>query len=442
MNPNTFPKVKVGKIKYYLDFPPKGCLDISIWRFRDGAPIQRAPVCGIADPVIIKIIQLRKKNEPLRILSAFFLSLFCAGILFLSAAEGRAQESIRVLIHRDVSQFTVGAEELTLKDLATGHTLFHNRRTSSLTIERLAGARLRVRGTGIAAPSFLLASPRGFSINGRRFRDQIRVYPANAGYLWVVNILSREDYLAGLVNWEISSQWPFEAVKAQVVAARTYAQFQKLNRAGELFDVEGTTSDQVYGGMEREDFLSRKAVRETEGEMILFRGEPIFAVYHSCCGGTTESPEYLWAGNFPYLKSMECPHCLGSPYFVWNYQVDGVRLRSALNSMNGLGSRVVDLRLGQRSESRRILQVSVVGERGRVDLNGPEFRRLLGRDLLRSTNFTVKEKDGVFLFAGLGWGHGAGLCQWGIKGMAENGENYRSMLRYYYKNVTFGKPPG
>ena len=144
-------------------------------------------------------------------------------------------------------------------------------------------------------------------------------------------------------------------------------------RQGELFDVEATTADQVYGGMEREDFLSRKAVRDTDGEMILFRGNPIFAVYHSCCGGKTESPEYLWPGNFPYLKTMECPYCLGSPYFVWNYQVDGVRMRSALNSMNSLGSRIVGLRLGQRSESQRILQVS--GSRGKRP-GGSERTRL------------------------------------------------------------------
>jgi stage II sporulation protein D len=116
-------------------------------------------------------------------------------------------------------------------------------------------------------------------------------------------------------------------------------------------------------------------------------------------------------------------------------------MRSSLNSMNSLGPRIVGLRLGQRSDSNRILQVTVQGERDHLNLSGPDFRRLLGRDLLRSTNFTVKEKDGVFLFAGLGWGHGAGLCQWGMKGMAENGENYRSILRHYYKNVTFGKFP-
>jgi len=376
----------------------------------------------------------------LRFLAAYFCFLLGVGVIIFSSANADAQETLRVLILRDVSQISIAGEELVLKDLTTGHLLFHNRKWSSIAIERLPGARLRVRGSATSAPSFLLTAPRGsFAINGRRFRDQLRIYPANSGSLWAVNVLPMEDYLAGLVNWEISSQWPMEAVKAQVVAARTYARFQKMARQGELFDVEATTSDQVYGGVEKEDFLSRKAVRETEGQLILYRGDPIFAVYHSCCGGKTESPEHLWSEYFPYLQTMECSHCLGSPYFVWNYQVDGARIRSSLNSMNSLGPRIVGLRLGQRSGSNRILQVTVQGEKDHLNLSGPDFRRLLGRDLLRSTNFTVIERDGVFLFAGLGWGHGAGLCQWGMKGMAENGENYRSILRHYYKNVTFGK---
>jgi stage II sporulation protein D len=373
-------------------------------------------------------------------LTAYFCFLFGVGILIFSFPDAGAQEPLRVLILRDAPQISIAGEELMLKDLNTGQLLFHNRKWSSVTIERLPGARLRVRGSGASAPAYLLTAPRGsLTVNGRRFRDQIRIYPANAGFLAVLNVLPLEDYLAGLVNWEISSQWPMEAVKAQVVAARTYAGFQKITRQGELFDLEATTADQVYGGMEKEDFLSRKAVRETEGEMILYGGDPIFAVYHSCCGGKTESPQNLWSGYFPYLKTLACSNCLGSPYFVWNYQVDGIRMRSSLNSMNSLGSRIVGLRLGPRSDSNRILQVTVQGEKGQLDLSGPDFRRLLGRDLLRSTNFTVREKDGVFLFAGLGWGHGAGLCQWGMKGMAESGENYRSILRSYYKNVTFGR---
>jgi stage II sporulation protein D len=383
---------------------------------------------------------LGKNAISLRVFSVLFFFLLSVGIFISSAVDGEAKETLRALILRDVSQFTIAGEEMVLKDLTTGHLFFHNRKSTSITIERSPGPRLTVRGLGISAPAFVLASPLGpLTINGRRYRHQIRIYPANASDLWVVNELPQEEYLVGLINWEISSQWPMEAVKAQVVAARTYAVFQRQGRQGELFDVEATVADQVYGGMEREDARSLKAVRDTGREVILYRGAPAFSVYHSCCGGKTESPEYLWTGSFPYLKSIECPYCLDSPHFVWNYQVDRARLRSALNQIPSLGSRILDVRTGPRNESQRILQITVQGENDQVKIAGPDFRKFLGRDLIRSTNFVVKETNGVFSFAGLGWGHGAGLCQWGTKGMAEAGENYHSILRYYYKDTTVGK---
>jgi stage II sporulation protein D len=378
----------------------------------------------------------------LRVFSVFFGLFLIVGLAISSTVEGKAQETLRVLILRDVSQFAIAGEEMALRDLTTGRLLFQNRKSSSLIIERGTGSRLSVRSLGISASAFLLTSPRGdFSINGRRYRHQIRVYPANSGSLWVVNELPEPEYLAGLLNWEISSEWPMEALKAQVVAARTYAAYQKSSRQKDLFDVEATVSDQVFGGMGREDFRSRKAVEETQGQFLLYRGAPIFAVYHSCCGGKTESPEYLWAGSFPYLKSIDCPYCLGSPYFVWNYQVDGNQMGNVLGQTSAMGNKVLGVRLGPRSESQRILQISVEGDKGRIEITATDFRRLLGRDQLRSTNFVVKEEKGLFSFAGLGWGHGAGLCQWGARGMAENGEDYRSILKYYYSDVTLGKIP-
>ena len=86
-------------------------------------------------------------------------------------------------------------------------------------------------------------------------------------------------------------------------------------------------------------------------------------------------------------------------------------------------------------------QVSIQSEKGRLKISGKEFRRLLGYDLLRSTNFVVKESNGIYHFSGLGWGHGVGLCQWGAKGMAEAGADYRSILKYYYQEVEIGKFP-
>jgi stage II sporulation protein D len=372
--------------------------------------------------------------------SFFWGAILFGGICFASSNVAEAKEIIRVLILRDVSQCKLSGQELALQDLKTGQTFFKNQRLSSLTIERGAHPRLRVRGHPISAQAFLLTSSGGpLTINGRRYRDKLKVFPGQNGDLWVINELPLEQYLVGLINCEISSQWPWEAVKAQAVVARTYATFQKGNRLGELFDLDSRVIDQVYEGIDREDGRSRRAVKETDRELLLYQGQPIFAVYHACCGGKTESPEHMWPGDYPYLKSIACNLCLDSPFFLWNYQADSDTLSKALKSGGFSGSRVLGIEVSERSQTRRVLQVSIQSEKRPLEVSGKEFRRLLGYDQLRSTNFIVNASGGAFLFSGLGWGHGAGLCQWGAKGMAEGGADYRSILKYYYQKVDIGK---
>jgi len=373
----------------------------------------------------------------------FFLGAFISWEIFCApAVEAKTKEIIRVLILRDVSHFKVSGQELALGDLLTGQSFFKNIKKSSLTVERDGGPRLRVRGHSISARALVLTSARSpLTINGRRYRGKIRVFPGPNRDLWVINELPLEEYLVGLINCEISSQWSLDALKAQAVTARTFATFQKGSRSEGLYDVDSSVNDQVYAGIGLEDPRSRRAVKETEGELLLYQGKPIFAVYHACCGGKTESPEYLWTGNFPYLKSIVCTYCLASPHFLWNYQVDAESLAKVLGSMGFLSQRVRGIQIGERSESRRVLQLLIRGERDQGEIPGKEFRRLLGYDQLRSTNFWLKESDGVFLFSGLGWGHGVGLCQWGAKGMADAGIDYRSILKYYYQNVEIGQLP-
>jgi len=371
----------------------------------------------------------------------YLLGLLVSGeIGGASAVEARAQEIIRVLILRDVSHFIVTGQELALQDLPTGQSLFKNKKVSSLTVERDAGPHLRVRGYSISAKALALTSGRNsLSINNRHYRGKIRVFPGPNRDLWIINELPLEEYLVGLINCEISSQWSLDAVKVQAVAARTFAVFQKGNRSDWLYDMESGVNDQVYAGMGLEDDRARQAVKETEGELLLYKGKPIFAVYHACCGGKIESPEYLWVGSFPYLNSVVCTYCLDSPHFLWNYQVEAHRLARVLGSMGYPGQRVSEIRVGERSASGRVLRLFIKGEKDPWEIPGKEFRRLLGYDQLRSTNFWLKERDGVFLFSGLGWGHGVGLCQWGAKGMADAGFDYRSILKYYYQNVEIGR---
>jgi len=309
-----------------------------------------------------------------------------------------------------------------------------------LTFEREAGPRVRLRGQNLSASGFLAESAGSpFQIGGRSYRSQLRVLPGPNRDLWVLNVLPLEEYLVGLINFEISSQWPMEAVKAQAVAARTYAVFQRSSRAGDIYDVDSGVSDQVYGGVGKEDARSRRAVEETRGELILYQGSPIFAVYSACCGGRTEAGEHMWAGVFPYLRGAECAYCLDSPHFLWNYSIGADRLASALGMGAGPGARVSALEIDERSPSRRVLKIFVQTEASRRLISGKDFRRLLGYDQLRSTNFILTVKEEGFLFSGLGWGHGVGMCQWGVKGMAEAGADYRAILKSYYQGIEIDK---
>ena len=360
-------------------------------------------------------------------------------IFGFSAADAKTGEIIRVLILRDVRNFVITGQDLILQDLSTGQKLF-NKKVSSLKVEREAGLRLRVKGHSISAKTLGVTSARGFmTINRRQYRDKIRVVPGPNRDLWVINELPLEEYLVGLINCEISSQWSLDALKAQAVAARTFAIFQKGNRADRLYDLECGVNDQVYGGAGLEDDRSRQAIRETAGEILLCKGNPIFAVYHACCGGRIESSEYLWGESFPYLNSVVCTYCLDSPHFLWNYQMDRYQLAKAFGRAGYSALRVGEIQLGERNESGRIVRLFIKGEKDQWEIPGKEFRRLLGYDQIRSTNFWLKESNGVFLFSGLGWGHGVGLCQWGAKGMADAGINYRSILKHYYQGVEVGK---
>ena len=369
-------------------------------------------------------------------------TILCFGIFFVFSAPAETKELIRVLIVRDVAQFEVSGEDLALQDLKTGRAFFKNTKFSSLTIERKGADRLQINGYPLSTQGLLLTSSRALlMINGRRYRDKLKIFPGPNRDLWVINELPLKQYLVGLIYCEVPAQWSGEVLKAQAVVARTYATYQKGSRRDELYDVDSGVSDQVYEGVDKEDFRSQQAVEETEGELLLYQGLPIFAVYHACCGGKTESSEHLWSGSFPYLRSTACNFCLDSPHFLWNCAVDSDTLRKALESGGFLGSRVVGIEVAERSQSGRVSQLFIRSAKGRLKISGKEFRRLLGYDLLRSTNFVVKENSGIYHFSGLGWGHGVGLCQWGARGMAEEGADYRSILKYYYQKVEIGKLP-
>ena len=143
------------------------------------------------------------------------------------------------------------------------------------------------------------------------------------GFL-VINRVDLEEYVKGVVPAEVSSTWHPEMLKAQAVAARTYALYQQMLSAAREFDVAATVQDQVYRGKQGIDAEILRAVEETRGLVVTYQNAPIYAAFSSTAAGLTEDAMNVWAKEYPYLKGVECPFDLASPYYQWksSFKID------------------------------------------------------------------------------------------------------------------------
>jgi len=305
----------------------------------------------------------------------------------------------------------------------------------------------------------------------RPYRGQMEIL-ATAGGLTVVNVLDIESYLLGVVSSEMKPSYPLEALKAQAVAARTYALKNLGHNAALGFDLDDTQACQVYGGYFSEDPRTTRAVNETAGMVLTYHGDLIDAVYSSTCAGYTESAAEAWGRNVPYLisvadfdpelnptvthpqneeewasyfKTIRPFHCLQPKYarveaFRWVKMITRKDLEAGLPEEYQVGTvqQIVPL---HRGCSGRITALRLVGSQRSVVIEKESaIRRAFGG--LRSSGFTVdtfRDDNGVpvvFALWGGGWGHGLGMCQVGALGLADQGCPYEKILAYYYHGVT------
>lgn len=262
---------------------------------------------------------------------------------------------------------------------------------------------------------------------GERMRGEIEVRRTDRGLL-AVNVLPLEEYLLAVLGGEMPPGFPEEALKAQAVASRTYAIRKKVDAAGRPYHLGAGVLHQVYGGAAHETSRTRAAVETTAGEVLAYAMEPIEAYFHSACGGQTESGADALARPLPYLSSVECP-CAAIRRSAWTLALDGAAAAAAF------GSAVANLDVVERTASGRARRVRLVLQDGRRSVAGTELRQLLGYDRLKSLAFEVRRDPSGPRLVGQGAGHGAGLCQWGARAFAEQGWDYRAILRHYYPGV-------
>ena len=322
-----------------------------------------------------------------------------------------------------------------------------------------AGQPLRVRGSLVVRPE----DGGRVRIGERSYRGSMLIRPAATG-VTAVNLVDLETYLLGVVPLEIGGGRPaeeLEAVKAQAIAARTYAIRHMGRRESLGFDFYATVMDQVYGGAGAEDPTASRAVRETRGEIVVYDGEPIEAYYHSTCGGRTAAIDEVWGGEpRPYLRSVSDRkpgggwYCESSNRFRWTATWDEAELEAALTRgyrdrglADGEVTRVEAVEVTGRTTSGRAAALRLRTNLGEHVVRADSIRWILRPEpnrILNSSAITVdaETRGGAVVgleVEGAGWGHGIGMCQIGALGRSRAGHSYRDILLTYYPGTTIAR---
>jgi stage II sporulation protein D len=381
-------------------------------------------------PSLKKKIMIKAKFRLLAVIMAVCIS----GCAVAAPGSARSGGKIRVLVLRDLSAITIKGA----------------RGFESAELKRMAPGMLVINGSVKAEPVRFSPEDELLYVDNRPYRGSIDVYSSRGG-LMVVNELFLETYLVGIINHEISSKWPGDAVKAQAVISRTYALYQISKAKARMdpdqpYDIEGTVLGQVYKGTGAEDALAGKAVRSTAGEVLTYDGELALTVFHSNAGGRTEASVDVWAGGgrgaggHPYLTSVKSPFDAASPGFAWEFNLPAEELGGLMSKAGFHVGEPVSVKITSRTRAGRVRRLVVKDASGtKASLTGEELRKIVGYGVVKSAIFKVRKKGGLFIFKGKGSGHGVGLSQWGAKGMAENGYSYRKILRHYYPGTRLKK---
>lgn len=255
--------------------------------------------------------------------------------------------------------------------------------------------------------------------------------------LQIVNFVDIEKYLLGVVPYEMPSSFPLEALKAQTVIARSYAQ-TNINRKKKDFDLYDDTRSQVYAGIPKSRLSNvEKAIKETKGEVITYNGRVIDALFHSYSGGYTASAKEVYGNDIEYLKPVEDKYSKGVPMSVltWTYLIP----KSQLEKEIGFIPFDYDI---EYTESNRVKYIILYNEDRSLEkkYTGAEFRRKYSTSKIKSTAYNINIENGDIKVVGSGYGHGVGFSQWSSKTMAEDEKmSYKDIINFFYTGVKVEK---
>jgi len=317
------------------------------------------------------------------------LGLFHPGQLTISAPPGHALV-VRAGDERIVLENSSGVYTASVRLSGSEIILQWGTRTVRASV-------LTVAGRNNETADFVLAVPRKIT---RHYRGTLEIH-GSAGHLLAVITMDRETAVASIAAAESTAETPFEALKAQAVAARSYLVASRGRHRD--FDFCDTTHCQFLREPPSQGTASAQAVEATRDMVLAYESEPFAAMYTRSCAGRTRTPAELGLPSTAYrYYSVECKYCRAHPV-RWSSLIsaeDAATLRSS-------------------NEAARL-----------------RTARHLGWNTIPSNDFIAKKDNGRILVEGIGQGHGIGLCQSGAKAMATDGADFRQILSHYYLNTT------
>jgi stage II sporulation protein D len=367
----------------------------------------------------------------------------CLGSVTIS--EAHAAQSIRVLLAPDVQQLEVHTDQTiwvtdehdqawsyrpVLRIKVRGHALILNGKavvSEQLTL-RAGNHDLKLwLNQNSNRTAFHAADEKGaLQVSGL-----IQLVRRGKGLL-LVNHVDLEEYVKGVVPAEVNPAWHPEMLKVQAVATRTYALYQHMLSSSRNYDVVAGIQDQVYRGRQGIDARVVEAVESTRGLVVTHQDAPIYAAFSSTAAGITEDAMVVWSKDLPYLKGVECPFDIESPYYQWKASIKIEALEKSLRQQGYVVGTIATITPHSHSRAGRVATVRIVDSNGELILRGEDLRKAVGYTVIPSTQFTVEFIGQDVIISGYGAGHAVGLCQWGAKELAELGYSFSSILGYYY----------
>lgn len=382
-----------------------------------------------------------------------WIFIFIAHISASAFADLReANPLIRVRLKSSIERFEIEGSGIQLQGKQLGYELvaIPQRQRFSIIKESHQGKHFwKITGpriSSVIAEPILAIKARDLRANGKSLPEQIFLSSRKEKFD-VIGVLPLESYLVGVIASEMPLSWPQETLKAQAIAARSYAMSALRERKNQAFHVESTVLDQVFNHLAQFDDSplikkARIAVKETEGLYLQSENLKVLkAYYHSDCGGKTADARSVWGAGISTGSALD-HSCPGNPKAQWQFKVEENDLNQALRSLvkkSNLGS-LLEISLVRPSLVDRVEKLALQFEFGaKVVIGAQDFRRILGYDRLKSTMFNFKKVGSVYQFDGQGFGHGVGLCQWGARALGAEGRSYQEILKHYYPKAILSR---